>query len=554
MQLVIDSPALRAADTLGPMRNSGLDAAGYIPWGTHFCQFYATKADLIDTLVPYFKAGLKANEFCMWVTSAPLTAAEAEAALAEALPRFSRYKANGQIEILDYSQWYTLDGKFDADRVLQAWIEKLETALERGFQGLRLTGNTFWLEKEDWEEFNRYEAEVDRALATKRMLALCTYPIEKCGIREILDVSANHQLTLVREGKRWEVLQNVTRLKSEEALKQSDARFHGLFDNMAEGYALHEIVTDENGVPRDYRFLDMNPAFERLTGLRRAEVRGKRVTEVLPDLEAHWIEKYGRVALTGQPAHFESHAAALQRWFQVFAYRTAPGQFAVVFSDITERKSHEQQIDLLMAEVNHRSKNMLTVVQAIARQTASTNPDDFIERFSDRIRALAASHDLLVKNEWKNVELGELVRSQLAHFDDLIGSRIDLRGPAVSVSAGAAQTIGMAMHELATNAGKYGALSNGAGRLEIEWSLRPGCAADIFAISWRESGGPLVGAPARRGFGSTVISRMAAESLDAEVELKFEPEGLSWWLECPALEVTGGICSAPSPACVRHRA
>ena len=194
---------------------------------------------------------------------------------------------------------------------------------------------------------------------------------------------------------------------------------------------------------------------------------------------------------------------------------------------------------------------MLTVVQAIARQTASTNPDDFIERFSDRIRALAASHDLLVKNEWKNVELGELVRSQLAHFDDLIGTRIDLRGPELRVSAGAAQTIGMTMHELATNAGKYGALSNGAGRLEIEWSLRPGAAADIFAISWRESGGPLVAVPARRGFGSTVVSRMAGESLDAKVELKFEPEGLSWWLECPALEVTGGTCSASAPACLR---
>ena len=313
------------------MRNSGLDAVGAIPWGTHLCQFYATKADLIDTLVPYFKAGLEANEFCMWVTSEPLTRAEAEAALAKTLPQFSRFKANGQIEIVDYSRWYTLDGKFDADRVLQGWIGKLEAALERGFQGLRLTGNTFWLEKEDWQDFTRYEALVDRAVATRRMLALCTYAIEKCSIREILDVSANHQLTLVRGAGRWDVLQNVTRMKAEEALKESDARFHSLFDNMAEGYALHEIVTDEEGAPCDYRFLDMNPAFERLTGLQRSAVRGKRVTEVLPELEAHWIETYGRVALTGQPVHFESHAAALQRWYQVFAYQTAPGQFAAVF-------------------------------------------------------------------------------------------------------------------------------------------------------------------------------------------------------------------------------
>ncbi len=193
------------------------------------------------------------------------------------MPQFRRFQANGQIEILDYSQWYTPDGKFDADRVLQAWLEKLETALERGFQGLRLTGNTFWLEKGDWQDFTRYEAQVDKAIATRRILALCTYSIEKCGIREVLDVSASHQLTLVHEGNRWEVLQNVTRLEAEEALRESDARFRGLFDNMAEGYAVHEIVTNEKGVPCDYKFLDMNPAFERLTGLRRAEVRGRRV-------------------------------------------------------------------------------------------------------------------------------------------------------------------------------------------------------------------------------------------------------------------------------------
>src|SRR5208337_1789523 len=101
------------------------------------CQFYATKADLIDTLVPYFKAGLEANEFCMWVTSEPLSAAEAEAALAAAVPEFGQYLADGQIEILDYSRWYTAGGKFDANRVLEGWCAKMEAALERGYQGLR---------------------------------------------------------------------------------------------------------------------------------------------------------------------------------------------------------------------------------------------------------------------------------------------------------------------------------------------------------------------------------------------------------------------------------
>ncbi len=400
--------------------------------------------------------------------------------------------------------------------------------------GLRLTGNTFWLEQADWEDFTRYEASVDSIIGSRRMLAICTYAIEKCGMREILDVSANHQFALIRERNRWEILQNVSRRRAEQALKESNAHFRGLFDNMAEGYALHEIVTDQTGKPCDFRFLDANPAFEQQTGLKRAGLLGKRVTEVLPGLEADWIERYGRVAQTGQPTHFESYSADLQRWYQVFAYRTGPGRFAAIFYDITDRKVHEEQINLLLREVNHRSKNLLAVVQAIARQTAAQKTDDFIGRFSERIRALAASQDLLVKNEWKNVDLEELVCSQLAHFKDLIGTRIELGGPPLSISAPAAQTLGMTMHELATNAGKYGALSNAHGRVEIGWSLENGGAK--LVLSWCERGGPPVTAPSRRGFGSTVISRMAAQALDAKVELEFPVTGLCWRLECPAGE------------------
>jgi hypothetical protein len=107
-----------------PLRNSGLEPIGDVPWGTHFCQFYASQADLVDTLVPYFKAGLEANEFCMWVTSEPLQADEAEAVLRIAVPELDRFLSDGQIEILDHSQWYTLGGGFDADRVLQGWCGK----------------------------------------------------------------------------------------------------------------------------------------------------------------------------------------------------------------------------------------------------------------------------------------------------------------------------------------------------------------------------------------------------------------------------------------------
>ena len=215
--------------------------------------------------------------------------------------------------------------------------------------------------------------------------------------------------------------------------------------------------------------------------------------------------------------------------------------------DITERKHQEERIKLLLGEVNHRAKNMLAVVQSVARQTAAASPQDFLERFSERVQALAASQDLLVKAEWRGVQLPELIRKQLAHFKDLIGSRIELRGPSLLLSASAAQTLGMAIHELATNAGKYGALSVAEGRVAIGWGVEgDGAGGETFTISWREQGGPPVAPPSREGFGSTVIGALAESSLDAKVELDFLKTGLSWRLHCPAAGVIEGTRSVPA--------
>ncbi len=144
-------------------------------------------------------------------------------------------------------------------------------------------------------------------------------------------------------------------------------------------------------------------------------------------------------------------------------------------------------------------------------------------------------------NDWSGVDLGELVCSQLAHYKDLIGTRIDLKGPQILISASAAQTIGMALHELATNAGKYGALSNGEGRVEIAWSLDGAEAGEeSFWMSWRETGGPPVTAPEKSGFGSAIISSVPETSFGAKVELDFQVSGLSWRLHCPARGVLDG--------------
>jgi len=150
------------------------------------------------------------------------------------------------------------------------------------------------------------------------------------------------------------------RKAAEDALRASEQRYHALFDNMCEGFALHEIITDDAGHACDYCFIDINPAFERLTGLRRADLLGRRVREVLPDVGQAWVERYGAVALGGEPICFEDYSAPLGRWFQVFAYRPAPRQFAVVFTDSTERKQaeHDAAEAREIAEQASRAKSL----------------------------------------------------------------------------------------------------------------------------------------------------------------------------------------------------
>ena len=205
------------------MRNSGIDAIGHVPWGTHFGLFYKNKQDLIDFLVPYFEAGLKNNEFCMWVTAEPLNADEARAGIAEALPDFEMYVDRGQIEVIPYAEWYTIDDVFDPVRVHNGWVEKLRKAQERGFSGLRLTGNESWLEPGVWRDFIEYERGINDVIDQYNMLAVCAYPQDKCDANEILDVVSTHQFALTRRNGDWEIIVDQGQKKARKALQEREA-------------------------------------------------------------------------------------------------------------------------------------------------------------------------------------------------------------------------------------------------------------------------------------------------------------------------------------------
>lgn len=228
------------------------------------------------------------------------------------------------------------------------------------------------------------------------------------------------------------------------------------------------------------------------------------------------------------------------RWIRValdsVADEDGPYKMIGTAQDITERKAAEEHTHLLMREINHRSKNLLAVVQAIAQQMAkNSDSETFPQRFAERLAGLASSQDLLVKNYWKGVRLGELIVSQLSHYRHLIGGRILLHGGDLRIASGAAQNLGMALHELGTNAAKYGALSGDAGEVVIAWETMAGKDGEPdFVLSWTERNGPPVVPPARRGLGSFIVTRLFKHALSGDVVQDFAPEGVRWSIRAPA--------------------
>jgi two-component sensor histidine kinase len=202
--------------------------------------------------------------------------------------------------------------------------------------------------------------------------------------------------------------------------------------------------------------------------------------------------------------------------------------------DVTERKRREQHVNVLLRELVHRSKNLLAVVQAMARQTAAGSPslEDFQRKFAARLQALAMAHDLLVSQEWRGASMPELVRAQMAYCLDMDCVDTRIAGPHVMLKPEAAQNLGLALHELVVNALTHGALSQPGGRIELDWRVED----DRFFVEWREFGGPPVDGPPCEGFGHKVIKRLVAQALGGEATIGFPPDGFQWTLAVPAAQ------------------
>jgi len=258
------------------LRKSGIDVIGEVPWGTHFCQFYQTRDDLIDILVPYFKAGLENNELCVWITSQPLEVEDAKEALRKTIPDIDVYLKEGQIEIIPYTYGYLKEGIFDPEGVVNGWVEKINQVLARGYDGLRAAGDNRWLEKEGWDDFVDYENKVDAVIDKHHVIALCPYYLDMCSTAGIIDVVSNHQFALIKNEGKWERIENSGRKRAEKEAIQAAKNWKSTFDAVPD---LIAIIDDK------YRFVRANTAMAARLGLTPEECAGLTCYRVIHGTE-----------------------------------------------------------------------------------------------------------------------------------------------------------------------------------------------------------------------------------------------------------------------------
>jgi PAS domain S-box-containing protein len=358
-------------------RKSGIPLLGDLAWGVDFCQFYQTAGDRIEILVPYFRAGLENNEYCLWLVAGPSGPEEAGRILRENLPGFEDYINRDQLVIV---------GSMDEEI-----ISILDRAIIGGFDGLRLAGDI------PQKGFPFADSEV---ISRHNILALFSYPRDQFDAAGLLETVKSHRFGLVRSTGGWELIESSEARMVKDALKRSEEKIHSLFSNMSEGFAYHRIVLDAEGKPCDYIFHQVNEAFERLTGLKGEDIIGRRVTEVIPGIKddvTDWIKKYGGVALTGEPVQFESYSKPLARWYSLAAFSPHKGYFAVTFSDITERKRMEQALreseekfrvtltsigDAVLAT---DAEKRITFINPVAARLIGVQADETRGRLSDEV-------------------------------------------------------------------------------------------------------------------------------------------------------------------------
>ncbi|HWR25727.1 MAG TPA: PAS domain S-box protein, partial [Methanosarcina sp.] len=322
------------------MRKSGIDIIRDLPWGTHFCQFYQTKEALMEIVIPYFKAGLENNEFCVWITSKASEVEEAERTLRRAVPDLDVYLEKGQIEIISYSFGHVSEGVSNSESILNCWLEKLDKALANGYDGLRLTESTFWLEKKDLNDFTDYAERLDSIIGNYQMMALCTYPLDRCNANEIIEVVINHQFALIKREGKWERIESSRRKKSEEKIRN--------LANIVETSNDAIITKSLDGIITSW-----NKGAEQIYGYSAKEVLGKPISILDPFILVEETKELIELIKQGDRIH-HYETSRLRKdgriinvsltLSPVFDASEKLAAISVIARDITESKKAEKEL------------------------------------------------------------------------------------------------------------------------------------------------------------------------------------------------------------------
>ncbi len=439
------------------LRHSGIDILGEVPWGSHFCNFFESKEDLLQILVPYFKTGLINNEFCLWITSDPVSVEDAYEALRKEIHDFDNYERQEQIAILSHADWYLNDKIFVPDIVINGWYQKLTKSLNRGFDGMRVSGNEAWLDREVWKNFIDYERNLNTSLTDKRMIVLCTYPLAKCDAHAVFDVSQVHEIAVTRRKGDWEIVEvpaikktksqlardkkeledkvaertkeltviNAKLIKeieqhkiTQDTLLRTEAKLRTVFDATDTAYILLEA---------DLSILLFN---DRATDFVRKVFywnlrTGDNLYDFLPvDRQVLFTDRAQR-AVKGEQISFETRYDLENESFLWYHIRLLPIPnnekeifgFVLACTDITERKLLENQLE------RERIEKQLEITNAVI--SAEENERQEIGReLHDNIQQILASSRIFISMVKKN-DISESGYSYLQQTDQMILSAIN---------------------------------------------------------------------------------------------------------------------------------
>lgn len=335
--------------------------------------------------------------------------------------------------------------------------------------------------------------------------------------------------------------------RAEAELRESEERFRSLFETLTEGV----LYFDSTG-----GIVSGNAASEAILGISLEEMQRCRYgdprwsavepdgKECPPDRQPTYVALRTGNIVRDRMLGIHNPTRGERRWLKVTAIpqRRAGGGRPIgvfsVFSDVTEQLRTQQAQDLLIREVDHRAKNALAVVQAILRLTKTETIREFVEAVEGRVAAMARAHTLLAKSRWEGADLRSLIEEELAPYRPVNGATMRVEGPALVLHTDATQAIGMVIHELATNAAKYGGLANPQGELTVTWKIREG--DETLELLWREAAGRKVEAPSREGFGSSLIRSTVEGQLGGQLETRWRENGLEAAICIPPRHVTRG--------------